>query len=37
LAEEAAVFAIELRGAFVADLKSCAGRIETLIQHQVPR
>src|SRR5690242_6304129 len=37
LAEEAAVFAIELRGALVADLESRTGRIETLIQHQVPR
>ena len=33
LAEEAAVFAIELRGAFVADLKSRPGRIETIVQH----
>jgi len=37
LAEEAAVFAIELRRAFVADLKSRAGRVETIIQHQAPR
>ena len=37
LAEEAAVFAIELRRAFVADLKSRAGRIETIVQHQTPR
>jgi hypothetical protein len=31
VAEEAAVFAIELCGAFVADLKSRAVRIETLL------
>jgi hypothetical protein len=37
LAEEAAVFAIELGCAFVADLKGRAGRIETIVQHQTPR
>ena len=37
LAEEAAVFAIELRGAFVPNLKSGGGRIETIVQHQAPR
>jgi hypothetical protein len=31
LAEETAVFAIELRGALVAHLKCCAGRIETVV------
>ena len=37
LAEEAAVFAIELRSAFVADLKSRTGGIKTIVQHQAPR
>lgn len=37
LAEEAAVFAIKLRSAFVADLKSRAGRIQALVQHEAPR
>ena len=37
LSEEAAVFAIKLRRAFVADLKGRAGSIETIIQHQAPR
>jgi len=37
LAEESAVFAIELRGAFIADLKGRGGRIETVVHHQVPR
>ena len=37
LAEEAAVFATELRSAFVADLKGRAGRIETIVQHEAPR
>ena len=37
LAEEAAIFAIELCRAFVADLKGRAGRIETIVQHQAPR
>ena len=36
LAEETAVFAIELRSAFVADLKSRAGGIKTIVQHQAP-
>jgi hypothetical protein len=34
---KAAVFAIELGSAFVADLKSCSGRIKTTVQHQAPR
>jgi hypothetical protein len=37
LAEEAAVFAIELRSTFVADRKSRASGIETIVQHQAPR
>ena len=37
LAEEAAVFAIELRSTFVADLKSRTGGIKTTVQHQAPR
>ena len=37
LAEEAAVFAIELRSAFIADLKGRAGGIETVVQHEAPR
>lgn len=37
LTEEAAIFAIELRRAFVADLKGRAGGIETIVQHQAPR
>jgi hypothetical protein len=36
LTEEAAVFSIELRSAFVADLKSGTGRIKTMVQHQAP-
>jgi hypothetical protein len=36
LAEEAAVFAIELRWTFVADLKSCVGGIKTIVEHQAP-
>ena len=37
LAEEAAVFAIELRSAFVANLEGCTSGIETIVQHQAPR
>jgi len=37
LAEEAAVLAIELAGAFVADFKCCAGGIETVVEHALPR
>src|SRR6266571_3652982 len=37
LAEEATVFAIELAGTFVSDLKSRTGGIETIQEHQAPR
>ncbi len=37
LAEEAAVFAIELCRTFIADLEGCTGSIETSVQHQAPR
>ena len=37
LAEKAAVFAIELRGAFVADFECGTGGIETILEHQAPR
>jgi hypothetical protein len=37
LAEEAAVFTIELRRTFIANLKSGARRIQTVVQHQVSR
>jgi len=37
LAAETAELAVELRRTFVADLKSRAGRIETFVQHPVPR
>jgi len=37
LSEEAAVFAIELRWAFVSNLESSAGRVEAAVQHQVSR
>ena len=37
LTEESAVFAIELGCAFVADLKSRAGGIKAVVQHQTPR
>ena len=33
LAEEAAVLAAELAGAFVADFEGGAGRVETLVEH----
>src|SRR5580704_6679174 len=35
LAEEAAVFAIELCWTFVSHLESSTGRIQTVVQHQV--
>ncbi|HTS36383.1 MAG TPA: hypothetical protein VMH04_11965 [Candidatus Solibacter sp.] len=37
MAEEAAVFAIELGRTFVADLEGCTGGMETIAQHQAPR
>ena len=33
LAEEAAVLAIELAGAFVADVEGCAGGVEAFVEH----
>jgi hypothetical protein len=36
LAEEATVFAIELAGALVSDLKSSTGSVETIEEHQAP-
>ena len=35
LAEKAAVFAIELGGAFVTNLKSCTRSIKATVEHQV--
>jgi len=37
LAEEAAIFAIELRGAFVSDLKSGTGGVQIIYEHAFPR
>ena len=37
LAEEAAVFAIELAGAFVSDLKGRTGGVQTIDEHASPR
>jgi len=35
--EETAVFAIELAGAFITHIESCAGRIQTVDEHSSPR
>jgi hypothetical protein len=37
LAKEAAIFAIELGGAFVSDLKGRAGGVQTIYEHAFPR
>ena len=37
LAEKAAVFAVELAGAFVADFEGCAGGVEAIHEHALPR
>ena len=37
MAEEAAVFAIELGGAFVSDLKGRTGGVPTIYEHAFPR
>src|SRR5712691_11939456 len=37
LAEEATVFAIELAGTFVSDLKSRTGGVQTIHEHAFPR
>lgn len=37
LAEKAAVFAIELAGAFVADFEGCTGGVETVHEHALAR
>ena len=34
-AEEAAVFAVELAGAFVADFKGSAGGVEAIVEHSL--
>ena len=37
LAEETAVFAIELAGAFISHLKGCAGGVQAIHEHAAPR